>query len=187
MNDCQIKKSAEGTASSILNVFYYINVFICVVVILCGVGVLMQELFLGLCIVVLAIVYLLAIVLCKALCDIFINISIKLEKGDAILSELQVLETILKQNVNDTRSLITFKNQSQEETKVEGVVSKPQGSTCNKVKVEEVVLQVNDYVENDIVEKVSEGSEFEAKLLLMKERGLSLDEATAYIDKLRVE
>ncbi len=186
MNSFEIKESAESTARSIVKIFYYFNVVIIGIAIIAGVVVALSEGgWAGLLTIVLTIVvaiwYLLIIVLFKALLDIFINISIKLDNGNKIVAKVQKIEMLLAEMSSNTKQQLL--KEIVEEEKPNPSQEKPNADIKEKPHAEESKIEM----ENEILGFLIAGEELKARHVLMLKRGFSLKAAIDYIDNLKEE
>ena len=107
MNNNLIDESAEKTSLSIMNVFYCVNLILCVLAFIAALIAIFNESFgIGVCIIIPTIIYLLFVVLFDALCKTFVNISLKLDKENAILEELKRLNNYLKKEQKNQEKVI---------------------------------------------------------------------------------
>ena len=182
MNSFEIKESAESTARSIVKFFYYFNVIIIGIAIIAGVVVALSGGgWAGILTIVVAIWYLLIIVLFKALLDIFINISIKLDNGNKIVAKVQKIEMLLAEMSSKTKQQLL--KEIVEEEKPNPSQEKPNADIKEMPHAEESKIEM----ENEILGFIIAGDELKARQMLMLKRGLSLKAAIDYIENLKEE
>ena len=105
MANLEIKESAEGTSRSLIGVVFYFNLIVCIIALLAGVVMVLDKVESGLYLIIVAVVSMFWLTLMKALFDTFVNISIKLDKTDAVVSELKSIENMLAQVCENQQQL----------------------------------------------------------------------------------
>ena len=177
MKNATIKENAESTSRSLVTFVYYVYLLICILALCSGAIILIDELEIGLIIIAASIIFILFITLIRALFDTFINISEKLDYSKHILAELQQIERSLK-NLQNTQSTST-----QDKTKIVDTNKQPETSQIiDKPKTEEEID-----LENTILGEIIAGNDIHARHLLMQKKGLSLNAAIEYINKIKAE
>ena len=90
------RESAEITSRTIIDVIYYLNLVFSLIAIIVGVVALFDfEAGLGIIIITFTIFETIFIILLRALFNIFINISLKLDAEEESLARLQKIESLL--------------------------------------------------------------------------------------------
>lgn len=181
MSNLEIRESAESTSRSLINVVYYLNLVISIIAIIGGVVTILDNEYVGLYIIIAATIYIFWIILLKSLFDTFVNISVKLDRKKDIIRELQRVVSLLEK-MNST------KNENKEPTSV--IVKKnnpiqPDRVKIDKNKLEEISSELNIDLDNEILGEIIAGNEINARLMLMQKKGLSLDAAITYINKIK--
>ena len=174
-----INYTAEKTARSLINVFYYIVLALCIIGNFIGIILLFVEFTAGIYTIIIAGFYLLHAILIKALCDVFINISIKLDDGHLIYQELQTInKTInkLSQNSNQANNTPSSSSNCCATTKLAQQESHKTNIDTNDLDTD---------IDNIILGEIVSGNEDKALLILTQNTNLSQEEALAHIEHLK--
>lgn len=186
MNNNLIDETAESTSLSLINVFYVVNLILSIIAIIVGIVTLEHSVGGGLTIIVLTIIYLLFVILVRALCQIFINISLKLDNENAVLEEIKILNAYLKE-----------KGETLQFSASKSMVEENEESTTSSAFVEETLVEEEedlvpivkhtfDYeLEKEVFNKIREGKELEARTMLIQKKGLSELAAKEYIETIK--
>ncbi len=100
MANLEVKESAEGTSRSLIGVVYYFNLILGIIAFLVGIVMVLDREEVGLYPILVAIIFIFWLTLLKALFDTFVNISVKLDKTDSVIRELESIEQLLVK-IND--------------------------------------------------------------------------------------
>lgn len=180
MNNSLIDESAEKTSLSIMNVFYCVNLILCVLAFIAALIAIFNESFgIGVCIIIPTIIYLLFVVLFDALCKTFVNISLKLDKENAILEELKRLNNYLKKEERK----VSKKDNSDE---IEAVIKEmTEQENIKETNIPQKQHKFDYEFEKEVYEKIVEGKDMEARILLIQKKELSVPAAIAYIQTIK--
>ena len=177
MKTTTIRESAESTSRTLISVVYYVNLLLCIIALISGAIIFIDEVWLGLVVIISSIVLILSITLIRALFDTFINISEKLNYTKHILTELEKIETSVK-NLNNTQPIPTKDIAKSTDTAKQPTTPQPIPKPKTKEEID---------LENTILEEIIAGNDIHARHLLMQKKGLSLNAAIEYINKIKAE
>ena len=176
MSNLEIKESAESTSRTLISVVYYVNLVLCIIALIAGVAIILDNEDVGLYVIIAAIIYIFWLTLLKALFDTFVNISVKLDRDKEIIRELQkmvsLLEKIDKPKIEESKpkNVDTNKDNKTEPVKID------------KNKVEKIHSEIKSELDDEILGEIIAGNEMSARLMLMQKNGLSLSAAIAFIE-----
>ena len=176
MSNLEIKESAESTSRTLISVVYYVNLVLCIIALIAGVAIILDNEDVGLYVIIAAIIYIFWLTLLKALFDTFVNISVKLDRDKEIIRELQkmvsLLEKIDKPKIEESKpkNVDTNKDNKTEPVKID------------KNKDEEIRSEIKTELDDEILGEIIAGNEMSARLMLMQKKGLSLSAAIAFIE-----
>ena len=191
MANLEIKESAEGTSRSLIGVVFYFNLIVCIIALLAGVVMVLDKVESGLYLIIVAVVSMFWLTLMKALFDTFVNISIKLDKTDAVVSELKSIENMLAKVCENQQQLKSDSVPKEIDCNVstireEKVVKKDKSpSVINEVKEDDAKSKELSEAEQKIINAIHAGNEMHARLMLMQIKGMSLDATIAYVNDVK--
>ena len=179
MSNLEIKESAESTSRTLISVVYYVNLILSIIALITGVAILLDDEFVGLYLIIGAVVYIFWLILLKALFDTFVNISVKLDRDKQIIKELQnmasLLEKISKPKSEDVKPATVIAEKPN--------TIKAEPVKTDKNKVEKIRSEVKSELDDEILGEIIAGNDMDARLMLMQKKGLSLSAAVAYIEE----
>ena len=181
MSNLEIKESAESTSRTLISVVYYVNLILSIIALITGVAILLDDEFVGLYLIIGAVVYIFWLILLKALFDTFVNISVKLDRDKQIIKELQNMASLLEK----------MSKLKSEEIKpplvntVKNSTIKAEPEKVDKDKVEMIRSEVKTELDDEILGEIISGNEMNARLILMQKKGLSLSAAVVYIEEIK--
>ena len=179
MSNLEIKESAESTSRTLISVVYYVNLVLSIIALIAGVAIILDDELVGLYVIIASIVYIFWLILLKALFDTFVNISVKLDRGNDIIKELQKMVSLLEKM--NKPSNVEIKPTPKE---VENNVSiKKEEPKIDKDKEEKARAKVKTELDGKILSEIIAGNEMNARLMLMQQKGLSLSAAVAFIEE----
>ena len=164
-------RQAESVAKLLNNVIYYLNLLGCIILFIVGICLLPRtEWESGIACIVIAIFYILFTIFFRNVVNIIIDIS---EKLDVLPLELQAI----RKSVDDCA-------REYENNKI-----KQPDSVGNTSDNSNVVFEpkYNDSLDNSILEAIIKGNEVRARYTLMQKKGLSLNAAIEYINKIKAD
>lgn len=176
MSNLEIKESAESTSRTLISVVYYVNLVLCIIALIAGVAIILDNEDVGLYVIIAAIIYIFWLTLLKALFDTFVNISVKLDRDKEIIRELQNMVLLLKKidkpkiEESKPKNVDTNKDNKTEPVKID------------KNKVEKIRSEIKTELDDEILGEIIAGNEMSARLMLMQKKGLSLSAAIAFIE-----
>ena len=177
MSNLEIKESAESTSRTLISVVYYVNLVLCIIALIAGVAIILDNEDVGLYVIIAAIIYIFWLTLLKALFDTFVNISVKLDRDKEIIRELQKMVSLLEK----------IDNPKIEESKPKNVDANTDNKTepvkIDKNKDEEIRSEIKSELDDVILDEIIAGNEMSARLMLMQKKGLSLSAAIAFIEE----
>ena len=186
MANLEVKESAEGTSRSLIGVVYYFNLILGIIAFLVGIVMVLDGEEVGLYPILVAVIFIFWLTLLKALFDTFVNISVKLDKTDSVIRELESIEQLLVK-INDNLKSPKLNEQVSSPASVQknDVEKEELPSVFEKEKVESVKSTSSSEIENRIIDTIVAGSEMDARLMLMQNKGLSLTAAISYINDIK--
>lgn len=186
MANLEVKESAEGTSRSLIGVVYYFNLILGIIAFLVGIVMVLDGEEVGLYPILVAIIFIFWLTLLKALFDTFVNISVKLDKTDSVIRELESIEQLLVK-INDNLKSPKLNEQVSSPASVQknDVEKEELPSVFEKEKVESVKSTSSSEIENRIIDTIVAGNEMDARLMLMQNKGLSLTAAISYINDIK--
>ena len=185
MVNLEIKESAEGTSRSLIGVVYYFNLILGIIAFLVGIVMVFDGEEIGLYPILVAVIFIFWLTLLKALFDTFVNISVKLNKTDSVIRELESIEQLLVK-INDNLKNPKLNEQVSSPAEQKNDVEKEKlPLNFEKEKVESVKSTSSSEIENRIIDTIVAGNEMDARLMLMQNKGLSLTAAISYINDIK--
>ena len=113
------------------------------------------------------------VILANALCGIFVNISLELDNEKAILKELKLLNNYLKEEKElPAYKPIIIEEVTEEESVVEMDIPKEH-------------YEVDYELEKEVYEKIVEGKDMDARILLIQKKGMSIPAAINFIQTIK--
>ena len=186
MANLEVKESAESTSRSLIGVVYYFNLILGIIAFLVGIVMVLDGEEVGLYPILVAVIFIFWLTLLKALFDTFVNISVKLDKTDSVIRELESIEQLLVK-INDNLKSPKLNEQVSSPASVQknDVEKEELPSVFEKEKVESVKSTSSSEIENRIIDTIVAGNEMDARLMLMQNKGLSLTAAISYINDIK--
>ena len=183
MNEKEIRKNAESTARKIIDVFYVVSMVGCVIAIVVGIICILNSLMEGVIVLVGSVFCLLSVVLLRALCDVFLNISHKIDTQHDVLEELKKISSLLGENKTDepkgvmaTKEKLSMLLQIEDENE--------ESLTLQNDFVVQNTPKIDNETEKDVLEEIMQERYVAARMKLMR-NGLSQDEAERYIENIK--
>ena len=179
MSNLEIKGSAESTSRTLIRVVYYVNLVLCIIALVAGVAIILDNESVGLYVIIAAIIYIFWLTLLKALFDTFVNISVKLDRDKEIIMVLQNMVSLLEK-INEPK--IEESKPSIANTDNDNTI-KAEPVKIDKNKVEKIRSEIKSELDDEILGEIIAGNEMSARLMLMQKKGLSLSAAIAFIEE----
>ena len=187
MSKSEIRESAESTSRTIIDVIYYLNLVLSAIAIIVGVALILDyEEELGTMIIAFTIIETISIILLRAITNVFINISLKLDTEEESLARLQKIESLLRSissNIKPAEENQIVKKTKKQDTVHQAATPKP--STPQKDSTSKNVDVLATDFDNEVLGEIVAGNELNARRILMTQKGLSLTAAIAYIEDIK--
>lgn len=184
MNEKKIRKNAESTARKIIDVFYAVSIVGCVIAIVVGVICIFDSLMVGVIVLAGSVFYLLSVVLLRALCNVFLNISHKIDTQNDVLEELKNISSLLGENKTDEPKLGAMATKEDLSMLLQLDDEKEELLTLQNDFVVQNTPKIDNQTEKDVLEEIMQGRYVATRMKLMQ-NGLSQDEAEIYIENIK--